>query len=167
MVTWYVANTVADMSLELFKVWCNVLLQESCPIDCIGKDQIQMEEVVLRIRTICSLSWDHHLPRVWHHPISAKVRSHVMVWLFQTFLSLNLPILFIVLGLIPLLFAYFHTSDISKAKLKGIHWRRTTRKDQLLLMWSWHFPPIDDVATVPQLFHAIGLAPVHHNLQTC
>ena len=47
-----------DVSLEPFKVWHNVLLQNSCPIDCVGKNQIQMEEVVLWVRTICGLSQD-------------------------------------------------------------------------------------------------------------
>ena len=62
-------------------------------------------------------------------------------------------------------FAYFHTSDIRKAKPEGIHWTQTTRKDHLLLMWSWHLPPIDNVAAAPQLLHAIGLAPVYHDLK--
>ena len=62
-------------------------------------------------------------------------------------------------------FAYFHTLDIRKAKPEGIHWTLTTRKDHLLLMWSWYLPPVNDVAAVPQLLHAIGLAPVYHNLK--
>ena len=64
-------------------------------------------------------------------------------------------------------FAYFHTLDIRKAKPEGIHWTRTTWKDHLLLMWSWHLPPVDDVAAVPQLLHVIGLVPVYHDLQAC
>ena len=84
---------------------------------------------------------------------------------FWTFLALYSPVLFIILGLIPFLFAYFHTSDISKAKPEGIHWEWTTKKDHLLFMSFWHLPPVNDVAAVSQLLHSIGLAPVHHNLQ--
>ena len=64
-------------------------------------------------------------------------------------------------------FAYFHTLDIRKAKPEGIYWTQGTRKDHLLLMWSWHLPTVDNVAAVPQLLHAIGLTPVHHDLRAC
>src|ERR1700743_1679787 len=59
-----------DMSLESFKVWHNVLLEHSHPIDHIGKDKVGMEEVVLRISMIHSLSKDcplwarHHCQEV-------------------------------------------------------------------------------------------------------
>ena len=72
---------------------------------------------------------------------------------------------FIVLGLIPFLFAYFHTSDIRKAEPEGIHWTRTAKEDHLLLMWSWHLPPVDDFPALSQLLHEIGVSPVHHNLK--
>ena len=77
MITWNVTKSATDVSLEPFKVWCDVLLYNSCPIDCIGKDQIQMEEVVWQIRTVSGLSQDSPLPRIRHYPIYTKVRSHI------------------------------------------------------------------------------------------
>ena len=85
---------------------------------------------------------------------------------FWTSLSLYSPVPVIILGLIPFPFAYFHTLDIKKAKPKGIHWMQTTRKDYLLLMRSWHLPPINDVPALSQLLHEIGVLPVHHDLRT-
>ena len=70
-----------DVSLELFKVQRNILLENDCPVDHIGKDQIQMEEVMLWIQTICGLVQDHPLPRIRHHPISAEKRCHVGNWI--------------------------------------------------------------------------------------
>ena len=77
-----------------------------------------------------------------------------------------------------LFFSYFWTvsssfllfsliSGIMKASPKGIYWRWTTRKGHLLLMWSWHLPPVHNVATVSQLLHAIGVSPAHHDLKAC
>ena len=86
----------------------------------------------------------------------------------MTFLNLSFPLfapLFYYSWTSFLSFAYLHTSDIRKAKPKGIHWTQTTRKNHLLLMGSWHLPPVNDVTTVPQLLHAIGLVPVYHNLK--
>ena len=59
----------------------------------------------------------------------------------------------------------FILSGIRKAERKGIYWWRTTKEDHLLFMWTWHLPPVDDVAAVPQLLHVIGLAPVYHDLK--
>ena len=59
----------------------------------------------------------------------------------------------------------FIFEGIRIAERKGIYWKQTTKEDLLLLMWSWHLPPVDDVAAVPQLLHAIGLAPVYHGLK--
>ena len=63
--------------------------------------------------------------------------------------------------------SHFHSLRQKEAERKGIYWRRTTNEDHLLLMWSWHLPSVDDFAAVPQLLHAIGLAPVYHDLQAC
>ena len=59
----------------------------------------------------------------------------------------------------------FILSGIRKAERKGIYWRRTTMGGHLLLMWPWHLPPVDDLPTLSQLLHEIGVSPVYHNLK--
>ena len=61
------------------------------------------------------------------------------------------------------LFSHFGHKE-SKAQRHSLDAAQTTSKDQLLLTWSWHLPPVDNVPTLSQLLHAISVLPAHHDL---